>query len=327
MRRFLCHLCVRCRCISGICVGSTLPFTKPLSHVRHALPGGEKNLDFRRDFLKLAFDFAQSSGIYKYRGSTTRVLRPAQKRPRVVAESGSEQTCHDPCHRTAALCVDLHAKHAIAAIGSAGGGTRQPTECPQTPPPVASTARRPSGRAGRLPGDTAVSATTAAALVVRIIFHHLNTGGPLDCRWATFQHSCIGGSFDRRLCECSPRRVCPLRTSCHFAGFSGLAPRPEIACLRTSHVPAANASVFFLGAKTRIALQYVLNSYALALFSQRKSFRNSGQFAARKRRFGVGFIQTSPLQRGEVALNRTIRAIAGPARLGYHHGDRVPLHG
>ena len=32
------------------------------------------------------------------------------------------------------------------------------------------------------------------------------------------RHSNKGGSSDHRRCECSPRRVCHVRTSCHFAG-------------------------------------------------------------------------------------------------------------
>ena len=39
---------------------------------------------------------------------------------------------------------------------------------------------------------------------------------------ATNLHFNLGGSFDRRFRECSPRRVCRLGTSCLFAGFRRL---------------------------------------------------------------------------------------------------------
>ena len=45
-------------------------------------------------------------------------------------------TSHDPSHWTIAQCVGVYPKHAAAAIGAAGWGTRQPTECPSPPPTV-----------------------------------------------------------------------------------------------------------------------------------------------------------------------------------------------
>ena len=102
-------------------------------------------------------------------------------RPRVVCDAkNGVHTSHDSSHWTIAQCVGVYPKHAAAAFGSAGRGTRQPTECPATPPPVASATGGPAGRTGRLPSDATVSASTAAAIVARTRFQNSNTGGPLS---------------------------------------------------------------------------------------------------------------------------------------------------
>lgn len=86
------------------------------------------------------------------------------------SEPTSERPSHDPSHRTAALCLDVHAVAMVAPIGAAARGAQKPIGRPRSPPSVASAARRPTGRIGRLPGDPAVSVSTSAAVLVRAWF-------------------------------------------------------------------------------------------------------------------------------------------------------------
>ena len=144
-----------------------------------------KSAPFQAEFLKSFFDFTQPSGIYKY-GKNNASSRANSQRPHVVSFASSGYLSYDPSHRSAALRVDLHAKHEVAAFRPARRGAQQPAGCPRTPPQVASTTRRYSGRIGRLFGDSALSYSTTAAFVVRATFHYSRTGGPFDRRWATF---------------------------------------------------------------------------------------------------------------------------------------------
>lgn len=193
-----------------------------MAFVRVAPRGLQEDALVLRVFLKSRVDFNFASGIKERRESNVS-SRPNASRPHVVAVTYFEQLSHDPSHWAAALCVGVHAGIEVAAIGAARRGTRQSTECPVAPPPVASTTRRSSGRAGRLPGDTAVSVTTAAAVLIRCAYGRrpcfINPGGPISRCRANHRSPFLGGSIDRRRGECSSRRVCRSQTSCRFAGL------------------------------------------------------------------------------------------------------------
>ena len=148
-----------------------------------------------RDSLKTRVDFLFASGIKEVLEHDASSKATSQ-RPRVVSKVESELRFHDPTHRTTAKRLGVHTVHEAAPIGAAHRGAQTTTERPRSPPPVASAARRPSGRTGRLPGDSAVSVSTAAAIVVRaqvlLLLHRRTVGSPV---WAPFRFSFIGGSF------------------------------------------------------------------------------------------------------------------------------------
>lgn len=174
------------------------------------------------------------------------------------SEPTSERPSHDPSHRTAPLRLDVHAVAMVAPIGAIARGAQKPIGRPRSPPPVASAARRPTGRIGRLPGDSAVSVSTSAAVLVRARFLTLSERRTDRARWF---RSAVPFLFhkedrqDRRQRQCIPRRVCRFFDVMPIRGpSSGFDPHQiaalirvaPVACPSTSHVAAANASVFFL---------------------------------------------------------------------------------
>jgi hypothetical protein len=155
-------------------------------------------------------------------------------------------TRYDPCYWTIALCVDLHASHAIAAFGSARRGHQRSAGRPRSPAPAASAAGRHPGRVGRFPGDTAVSAATTAAIVVRgfvsLLSHRRiarsSSNQPLSLQLGRIVRFWISRIFfTTRL---------PLEDVLLFRGPSGALATVPVACLSTSHVRVAIASVSFL---------------------------------------------------------------------------------
>ena len=144
----------------------TLPVAEGFLRLPLAAIRGENIPAISRVSLKSFVDFPEPSGIKKVLENNAS-SKAASQRPRVVSGVESERLLHDPSHRTTAKRLGVHAVHEAAPIRAAHRGAQTTTERPRSPPPVASAARRPSGRTGRLPGDSAVSVSTAAAIVVR----------------------------------------------------------------------------------------------------------------------------------------------------------------
>ena len=174
----------------------------------------------------------------------------------------SELASYDPCHRTITQCLDVHAVHEAAPIRAAGRGAQETTERPRTSPPVARATRRPSGRTGRLLGDSAVPVSTAAAIVVRApCFSTLSE----EDRWTTglgafpfLLHRRVVSIVD--IFNVSHGAFAPYGRHAYSRAFSGPCSAAPVACPSTSHVLAANASVFFLTEKSKPPTDYSLFS-------------------------------------------------------------------
>jgi hypothetical protein len=127
--------------------------------------------------------------------------------------------------------VGVRAFQEVSPFGAARRRARATTERAYATLPVARATGRSPGRAGRLLGNSAVSVSTAPAIVVRVTTCCSWNRGRWVAGWsapALSPKRVLWGSAsvslaqedrsDRRHRQCSPRRVCPLRTSCHFAG-------------------------------------------------------------------------------------------------------------
>jgi hypothetical protein len=144
-------------------------------------------------FLNL-FLTSEIHRAYTSTGDKRRVLLKADRnRPRVCSPGGVR--LDDPSDRTAAPCLGVHSNDVVAPIRAAVGSVQPTTGRSDAATVAASAAGRPSGRVGRLLGNSALPASTAATIVAGV-------------QVSLFSHRRI--THDRRHRECSPRRVCHL---------------------------------------------------------------------------------------------------------------------
>jgi hypothetical protein len=144
----------------------TLPVAEGFLRLSFAAAQREKNRRILRLFIKSRVDFLFASGIKEVLEDNAS-SKAASHRPRVASEEKSGLSFHDSRDRATAKCLGVYAANEAASIGAAAGGAQKTTERPGTPAAVARATGRPSGRVGRLPGDSALPVSTAAAIVTR----------------------------------------------------------------------------------------------------------------------------------------------------------------